>query len=138
MKIYVLKQSNYPVDAIPLKNKLKKFLTKKRVSKDIVISIAIVGESKMKQLGKKYLDETETHPTHNVLSFTASEARMPSGLDKKKEQFVYPDEYVYFGEVVICFPVAFEEAKRERKRIDDKVYELVEHGVVHLMGVHHD
>ncbi len=138
MKIYVRKQSNYPIDAVPLKRKLEKFLRSHGVNKEVVISIAIVGEKKMKELGRRYLNEKPSDPTHNVLSFTASEDRMPSGLDKNPNKFVYPEDYVYFGEIVVCYPVAFEEAKRGRKRIDDKVYELVEHGATHLMGIHHD
>ena len=55
-----------------------------------------------------------------------------------KEKFVYPPGTIFnLGEIVICFPKAVEEAKEENKLIEEKIFELVEHGAQHLMGVHH-
>jgi ssRNA-specific RNase YbeY (16S rRNA maturation enzyme) len=31
-----------------------------------------------------------------------------------------------------------EEAVKEDKLVEDKLFELVEHGALHLLGVHHD
>ena len=42
------------------------------------------------------------------------------------------------GEIVICYPKVLEEAKLEGKLIDQKAYELVEHGALHLLGFHHE
>lgn len=128
IKIYVKKQSNYPVKATKVKEKLKKFLKKNGIVSDSVVNVSFVGESKMKKLSKKYLDGDKE--VHNVLSFTESET---------KEEFVYPpDGPIRLGDIVICYPKVVEEAKEEGKLIDDKVKELVEHGALHLLGEHHD
>ena len=128
IKVYVKKQSNYPVDTPDLKQILRDFLKEEGIVSDSVVNIWIVGKDKMYDLAEKYLDEKNI--LHNVLSFPATET---------KEDFVYPpDEYLYLGEIIVCYPKAFEEAKQEGKRIDEKVQELVKHGALHLLGKHHD
>ncbi|HJY98209.1 MAG TPA: rRNA maturation RNase YbeY [Patescibacteria group bacterium] len=125
VKVSVTKQSNYPVGTAILKKKLADFLAKSGIVSDAEVSIAIVGEKKMKDISKKYLKDDSLH---NVLSFTSSEA---------KAGFSYPPGKIYLGEIVVCYPEALREAKKENMLIDDKVYALIEHGAMHLMGVHH-
>jgi probable rRNA maturation factor len=126
IKVYVKKQSNYPVDAYKLKSKIKKFLKKKGIVSDSQLTIAIVGRSKMKELSKKYLNDDELH---NVLSFVAGEV---------DEDFKNPpQDLIDLGDIVICYQMAVEGAKRDSMLIDDKVYELAEHGILHLLGEHH-
>lgn len=128
VKVLVSKQSNYPVSLPNLKKRLKKFLTKEGIVSDTEISVSLIGEQKMRELSKRYLGESET--LHSVLSFPFLEG-FPG--------FVFPpDGVIYLGEVVVCFPKAVEEAKRQGKLIEDKVYELVEHGAMHLLGKHHE
>lgn len=125
VKVFVTKQSNYPVKTPVIKKKLASFLESQGIVSDAEVSIAIVGEAKMMELGKKHLKDKKLH---NVLSFTPSEVK----------GFVYPpDGLIHLGEVVVCYPVALSEAKMESVLIDDKVYELVEHGTLHLLGIHH-
>ena len=127
IKIYVTKQSNYPVDVRRIKRELKKFLLERGIVSDSEISVAIVGEKKMLTLAKKHLNENDV--LHNVLSFPASEV---------KKEFVNPPGNINpLGEVVVCYRKAVEEAKEEDKLIDDKIIELVEHGALHLLGIHH-
>ena len=128
IKIYVTKQSNYPVSALKLKEKLKNFLLQKGIKSDALVEISLVGEAQMNELAREHnLDGGEIH---NVFSFPASELR---------GEFVYPpDDIIRLGEIVICYPKVFEVAKSEGIKIDDKVYELVEHGAKHLLGEHHD
>jgi len=126
IKISVVKQSNYSLDLPPVKRRLKDFFVSRGIVSDAQVSIALVGEKKMLEIGKKYLKDKNIH---NVLSFTPDEAR---------GKFVYPpDGVVYLGEIVVCFPIAVSEAKAENKLIADKVYELVEHAALHLLGIHH-
>lgn len=127
IKIDVKKQSNYPVSTPKLKKKLAKFLQDNGIVSDAYVGVSIVGEKKMIGLAKTYLKENNT--VHNVLSFTANEVK----------DFVYPPNgTLYLGEIVICYPKAFEEARKENKLIDDKVNELVEHAALHLLGIHHE
>ena len=125
IKVSITKQSNYPVKVTIIKKKLSDFLTKSGIVSNAEVSVAMVGEAKMKELGQKYLKD---HKLHNVLSFTPTEVK----------GFVYPpDGKLYLGEIVVCYPKVVEEAKEENILIDEKVYELIEHGALHLMGIHH-
>jgi probable rRNA maturation factor len=124
--VSVVKQSNYSLDTPVIKKKLKEFLKNQGIVSDASVSIAIVGEKKMLEVGKKYLHDKKVH---NVLSFTQ---------DEVKEKFIYPpDGVIYLGEIMVCYPVAVAEAKMENKLIDEKVYELIEHAALHLLGIHH-
>ncbi len=126
IKVNVSKQSNFPVKSSLIKKRLRDFLTKEGIVSDCVVSVAIVGESKMLEIGKKHLNDKVLH---NVLSFTESEL---------KGNFVYPpDGKIYLGEIIICYPKVLEEAKEEGILIDKKAGELVEHGALHLLGKHH-
>jgi len=127
IKVLVKKQSNYPVKVPVIKKKLAKFLAGKGIVSDAEVSIAIVGESKMMEIGKKYLKDGKLH---NVLSFVAEE---------DKGGFVYPpDKKIRLGEIIVCYPLAVKESITEGVLIDERVYELIEHGALHLMGIHHD
>ncbi len=125
--VSVKKQSNYPIDSPKLKARVKDFLLKRGIVSDAELSIALVGETKMLGLGRKYLKDNKLH---SVFSFTNEE------LDEK---FIYPpDGIIHLGEVIVCYPEAFEEAKKEGKLIEEKVWELTEHGILHLLGIHHE
>lgn len=129
IRVNVYKQSNYPVSAPKIKQGLKTFLKDKGITSDAEVSIAIVDEKKMKRLGKRYLKE-DGEGVHNVLSFTEKEV--------KKDFKQQPDGIIRLGEIVICFPKLLEETKKEDKLIDEKAAELVEHGAMHLLGIHHE
>ncbi len=38
--------------------------------------------------------------------------------------------------MVVCYPEAVEEAKKENLTLDEKIWQLVEHGLMHLLGYH--
>lgn len=127
IKVSISKQSNYPVKSVGIKKKLADFLVGHGIVSNAEVSIAIVGAAKMLEIGKKYLHDKKLH---NVLSFTPEEV---------KENFVYPpDGTLHLGEIIVCYPKAIEEAKEENVLVDERVYELVEHGALHLLGIHHE
>jgi probable rRNA maturation factor len=127
IRVYVSKQSSYPIKTPKVKKVVRDFLDSKGITSDAEVSIAFIGKSKMLDLGNKYLKDNQLH---NVLSFTESEVG---------QKFIYPpDKSIHLGEVVVCFPKALEEAKKEEKLIEEKVIELVLHGLDHLLGHHHE
>lgn len=126
VKVSVSKQSNYPVSVPRIKSGLKQFFMNGGITSNAEVSVAIVGEQKMLEIGKKYLNDKSLH---NVLSFTP---------DEVKGTFIYPpDGIIHLGEIIVCYPKALSEAKVENVLTNDKVYELVEHGAAHLLGIHH-
>jgi len=132
IKVSVSKQSNFPVKSSLIKKRLRDFLTKEGIVSDCVVSVAIVGEAKMFEIGKKYLGDGILH---NVLSFVPGEERFVYG---KAASFAYPpDGKIYLGEIIVCYPKVVEEVKEESVLIDERACELVEHGALHLLGKHH-
>ena len=127
IKVRVKNTSNYPISSPKIKKNLKAFLKGQGIVSDTEVSVALVGKEKMIKLAKKYLGEKQS--VHNVLSFTENEV---------SEKFIYPPGGpILLGEIVVCYPKAQEEANEENKMIDEKVIELVEHGALHLLGIHH-
>lgn len=127
IKVNITKQSNYPVKTPVIKKKLVKFFEDHGIVSDAEVSIALVNEKKMMEIGNKYLKDKKLH---NVLSFVASETKV---------NFVYPDNGVMdLGSIVVCYPVAVKEAIDENILVEERVYTLIEHGALHLMGVHHE
>jgi probable rRNA maturation factor len=125
--VSVSKQSNYPVNLLEIKKKLVGFLAKNGIVSDAEVNLAIIGEKKMMEIGNKYLKDKKLH---NVLSFVPNEV---------KGAFVYPpDGKIHLGEIIICYPVAVKEAIEENVLVDERVYELIEHGALHLLGIHHE
>lgn len=127
IRVEVVKQGNYPISAAKIKKRLADFFVKKGIVSDAEVSVAIVGEKAMLDLGKKYLGDRKLH---NVLSFTP---------DETQGRFVYPpDGKIHLGEIVICYPLVVAGAKKEGTLIEDAAYELIEHGAMHLLGIHHE
>lgn len=126
IKVSVTKQSNYPVGSAVIKKRLSVFLQKQGIVSPAEVSVAIVGEKKMMEIGDKYLKDKKLH---NVFSFTPTET---------KSNFVFPpDGLIHLGEIVVCYPLAVREAGEENVLTIERVCELVEHGALHLLGIHH-
>jgi probable rRNA maturation factor len=126
IKVSVNKQSNYPVGVTALKKKLSAFLLKQGIVSSAEVSVAIVGEAKMMEIGNKYLKDKKLH---NVLSFTPGETKV---------NFIFPpDGIIHLGEIIICYPLAVREAGEENVLTNERVCELAEHGALHLLGIHH-
>ena len=88
---------------------------------DKEITVRIVGRSE-----SAYLNETYRHkhgPT-NVLAFALEP---PAGLGLS-----------LVGDLVICAPLVFQEARRQGKRPEAHWAHLVVHGVLHLLGYDHE
>lgn len=117
-------ESRYKLNRKRIKQTVSETLSKNGVVVPAEVSIAIVGNRKMRALNKKYRDIDKTT---NVLSFSQAEGEhVPSPQDK-----------LYLGDVVVSYPVVIQEAALEKMLVDDKIAELVEHGVLHLLGRHH-
>lgn len=120
--IYV--ESRYKVSRKRIKDTVLRVLNDHGISNPSEVSVAIVGSRKMRMLNNKYRQIDK--PT-NVLSFPQAEGHpMPTNPDVS-----------FLGDIVICYPVIIDEASRFNKYVDTWVCELVEHGLLHLLGEHH-
>lgn len=84
------------------------------------ISVSIVKDSDMKILNKKYRNKDYST---DVLSFN---------MDTKQEDGSY-----YLGDVVVNEDRAKKQAGEYGNSYEEEVAKLIEHGVLHLLGVHH-
>ncbi|MAG59534.1 rRNA maturation RNase YbeY [Candidatus Woesebacteria bacterium] len=130
LRIFVTRQTRYPANTKELKGRLKKFLSR-RGATDCDVSLALVGTRKMKELAKSYLHEDDT--IHEVLSFPADNPPAGGG-----EFAVAEDARLQLGDIVICYPEALKIAMKKNRMVDDVLGELAEHGMLHLLGIHHE
>ena len=119
-------ESRYKLDRKRVKRTVGRVLDEQHVVSPVEVSIAFVGSRKMKELSAKYKGDGEKD--RNILSFPLSEG----------EPTVMPTDKLRLGDIVISYPFVIEEAAKQEKLVDDWIEELVEHGLLHLLGLHHE
>jgi rRNA maturation RNase YbeY len=132
VKVTVYKQGNYPVSAKKIKDRIKKTLQYQGLTSDFEVSVALVDDTKMDELVKKYYHregpDFGNHP-HPILTFPTNEL---------EGQFVFaPDQINDLGEMVISYPQAVQRAEDENTQVEEVILDLAEHGALHLAGIHH-
>lgn len=120
--IYI--ESRYKVNRKLLKQTVMRVLEEKGIVGPVEVSLAIVGARKMRTLNNKYRNMDRAT---NVLSFSQIEG----------EATVMPQDFLVLGDVIVCYPIAVDDAARDNMLVDRKIAELVEHGLLHLLGEHH-
>lgn len=129
LNILIKTDSHYRVDRNRIRHRIDSILGEKKVRGDVEISVSIVGDRLMRKLNNEYrkLDKTT-----DVLSFPLS------STDDKIPFADAPDHILRLGDIVLSYPQIISEASEENVLVDDKVDELIEHGLLHLLGYHHD
>jgi rRNA maturation RNase YbeY len=125
LDVLIFVESRYKVNRKRIRTALNSVVSQHGLTTPAEVSVAIVGDRKMRELSKKYKGEDKTR---NILSFSQSE-----GEPIKSESKV-----LRLGDIIISYPVVINEAARDEVLVDDKVDELVIHGMNHLLGIHHE
>jgi len=125
VQIPIFVESRYRVNRKRIKSAIGKVIAEHDVKGPVEISVAIVGDRKMRELSKKYKDEDKTR---NILTFSLSEG----------DSTLLPSGILRLGDIVISFPQVIKEASEEEVLVDDKVDDLVQHGMLHLLGINHE
>ncbi len=123
--ILIFVESRYKVNRKRVKATIHRTLEENNIQSRVEISIAIVGDRKMALLNKKYRNKDGTT---NVLSFPLQEG----------DAAPVPEGDIRLGDVVIAYPQVIRESARDDMLVDDKIDELVAHGLLHLLGLHHE
>lgn len=137
VNVLISADSRFPISRPKIKRAIESLLREKRVTFDTEISVLICGTRKSRELAQKYFDEDTPH---NVFSFP---------LVENENQFISPtaqsatkgfaqEKNLILGDIVVCYPLAQIEANRDDVLVDTKINELVQHGLLHLLGVHHE
>lgn len=121
-------ESHFSVDSKRIKEAVIAFLSS-RVKSKTEVSVSIIGDRAMHELNKQYRQKDSTT---DVLSFPQYDPTQPA------VPFVdAPDGVMRLGDVLVSYPQAVVEATDENKMVDDKIIDLIEHGLNHLLGIHH-
>lgn len=123
--VLIFVESRYKVNRKRIRSALENQLNEHSLGEDLEISVAIVGDRKMRELSKKYKGEDKTR---NVLSFSLLEG----------EKIESPSNKLRLGDIIISYPEVIREAVKDEVLVDDKIDELLIHGLDHLLGIHHE
>lgn len=136
INIIVNSDPRYNINKASIRAVVSEILSKLRIYGRIELGINIVGDRKMHELNRKYrgLDMTT-----NILSFALEDHNQTSLQHIPKVGFVAsPDKWLRLGDIVISYPQVVEDASVDGISVDEEVRNLVEHGLNHLLGVHHN
>lgn len=125
VSVPIFVESRYRINRKRIKQTVENVISKNGVSGSVEVSVAVVGDRKMRELSKKYKGEDKTR---NILSFSQTEGDI----------IKTPKDVLRLGDIVLSFPQIIEEASRDEMFVDDKVDQLIEHGLMHLLGLHHE
>lgn len=135
INIIVSSDPRYSVNKIAIRSVVLEILQKHRISGKVEIGISIVGDRKMHELNKRYrgIDSTT-----DILSFALEDPNPVSLQHIPRIGFVAsPDKILRLGDIVISYPQALEDASLDGISVDEELRDLVEHGLDHLLGIHH-
>lgn len=132
VNIQITTDSRYPVNRKQIRKAIVDTFTKHKISNsNAEVSVAVVGERKMKKLIETYLGDGKKH---EILTFPFEEIST-----YREEGFVLPpDGILRLGDIILCWPYVLEAASRDDIMVDEEIYFLTVHGVEHLLGEHHD
>src|SRR5476651_1353915 len=128
IQVNLFVQSRYLVDRKRIRKAVEHVLTENKLL-SAQVDVSIVGERKMKELNESKLKH---EGTTDVLSFPQHERHqlddfpLPEGLPP------------HLGDIVVSFPEAVNNARKYGKMVDDQICFFIEHGMMHLLGYHHD
>lgn len=125
VKVLIFVESRYRVNRKRIRKTVENILSREGISTPAEISIAIVGDRKMKKLSLKYKGENKAR---NVLSFSLSEG----------ERIKDVGNVLRLGDIVISYPEVIREAAAQEVLVDSRIDELIIHGLNHLLGIHHE
>lgn len=92
-----------------------------KISPNTSVSISFVDDKKIRELNKEYRDKDEVT---DVLSFN---------IDEEDAEGEY-----YLGDIIVNVEQAKRQANDYGNSVEEEISELVAHGMLHLMGIHHE
>lgn len=120
--------SRYPVNRKAIRKTAHDVLAENNIE-HAQIDVSIVGVRKIKLLNESLLKH---EGATDVLSF-------PQNEHKKSDTFPMPEGIPpHLGDIVISFPEAVATARKFGKRVDEQICFYLQHGLMHLLGYHHD
>ncbi len=138
VRVLIAADSKYPINRPKITHAVEAVLRERGISSDVEVSVLVCGARKSRDLAKKYLSDDSAH---DVLSFPLADEGSSKAYPTGRHTVDFTtreDGVLVLGDIVVCYPLAQEEANQDNVLVDTKVGELVSHGMLHLLGVHHD
>lgn len=135
INIIVSSDPRYFVNKDAIRLAVAEALRKHRISGRVELGVSVIGDRKMHELNRKFrgIDSTT-----DILSFALEDPSPNSLQHVPRIGFVAsPDRILRLGDIVISYPQAVEDASLDGISVEEEIRALVEHGVSHLLGVHH-
>ena len=120
-EVIIINENNFPIPS-NIEKIVDSTLTLTDQDKNISVTISFVTLDEMVNLNKLY--RGYAHPT-DVLSFEADEFDPETGRK-------------ILGDIIICYPFVKEQSYSFGNKIEDEIYLMVIHGILHLSGFVHD
>jgi probable rRNA maturation factor len=114
-------QEGLPIESLPLGEWAAQVLELLKIT-EAELSVVVVDNAQIQELNKTYLEHDR--PT-NVISFPQQEGDGPADNN-------------HLGDVVISIERASEEAAEAGMRLDERMLQLLIHGICHLLGYDHE
>lgn len=137
VNIIISSDPRYKINRDAIRQAVLEIVQEHRIGGRVDIGVNIVGDRKMHELNRRYRGIDA--PT-DILSF-ALEELAPANLRyiASHRGFVAaPDKTLRLGDIIISHPQAVEDAAADDISVEDEMTNLVKHGTVHLLGIHHD
>lgn len=136
INIIVSSDPRYNINKTAIKLAVLEILQKHKISGKVEVGVSIIGDRKMHELNRKYrgIDSTT-----DILSFALEDPNPASLAHIQRIGFIAsPDKILRLGDIVISYAQALEDALMDGISVDDEIKTLVEHGLNHLLGIHHN
>lgn len=139
LKLLIHADSRYDVNRDVVRATVENVLRKFKLRGKVEVGINIVGDRMMADLNRKYRNIDDST---DVLSFSLEDVTPQKTLPKERKVKVGfvkpPDRTLRLGDVIISYPQALANAAETGTSIDQEIATLIEHGLNHLLGIHHD
>ncbi|MFC1790556.1 rRNA maturation RNase YbeY [Patescibacteria group bacterium] len=123
-KILIKSSWRFPVDRKRIKAHLEKQLASFGLNSALELSVAFVGQRKMRSLNQVY---RQLDKVSEVLSFSQLE-------EKGTNDFINaPEETLFLGDIVVCYPEAQRLAAQHQILVDKQIDDLLTHGLTTLL-----
>lgn len=113
LDLQITNEGRYPVDGERLFGVVEKTLQAAGYMQRVEVSLLIVDKEQMADYNWKY---HETEGPTDVLSFPYTD---PESATSSEDFFTPPDMGIVLGDLIVCYPVAHEEAVKQNKTIQE-------------------
>lgn len=135
INVLVSSDPRYSVSKDFIKASVIESLEKQKIFGKVEVSVNIIGDRKMHELNKKY---RQIDCTTNILTFALEDPTTKTIQTSKAGFVASPDSWLRLGDIVLSYPQVIKDATEEGSSIEAELKFLIEHGLKHLLGLHHE